>query len=218
MKHMRLMFCVTIVLMFLLAACVPASTPTPIIMVVTATAVPVTATSPGSTAPATAAPVILAGPQMQVGSTYLYFDGTLLVAVPGGPFLMGHGGSDNPEHTVTLSDFWIYSTKVTNAQYQQCVALGKCTAPDLNDNQTYTVYQRLNDPVVGVNWAQSEGILRICQWAPADGGTVGKDGARAKREHLSMGEQRTGHRSAELQQLYRAYDQRGQLSEGQELL
>ncbi len=40
MKHMRLMFCVTIVLMTLLAACAPASTPTPVIIVNTATIVP----------------------------------------------------------------------------------------------------------------------------------------------------------------------------------
>ncbi len=46
-----------------------------------------------------------------------YVDGSILVAVPGGPFTMGHGGSDNPEHTVTLSDFWIYQAKVTNQQY-----------------------------------------------------------------------------------------------------
>jgi len=93
---------------------------------------------------------------MQVGSTYLYFDGALLVAVPGGSFIMGHGGSDNPEHTVTLSDFWIYSTKVTNREFQQCVLVGKCTSPDLQDNQGYNDPRRQSDPVVGVNWAQSE--------------------------------------------------------------
>src|SRR5512138_2519044 len=63
---------------------------------------------------ATLEPVALAGPPMEVGSMWPYVDGSILVAVPGGPFIMGHGGSDNPEHTVTLSDFWIYQAKVTN--------------------------------------------------------------------------------------------------------
>ena len=167
MKHMRLMFCVSIALLFLLAACVPASTPTPIIVIVTATTVPGTATPPAATeastsAPPTAAPVDLAGPPMQVGSTYLYFDGALLVAVPGGPFTMGHGGFDNPEHTVTLSDFWIYSTKVTNREFQQCVAVGKCTAPNLTDNQGYNDFARQSDPIVGVDWSQGEAY---CEYA-----------------------------------------------------
>ncbi len=99
---------------------------------------------------------------MQVGSTYLYFDGALLVAVPGGPFTMGHGGSDNAEHTVTLSDFWIYSTKVTNREFQQCVAVSKCTPPDQSDNQGHNDPARQSEPVVGVNWAQGEAY---CEYA-----------------------------------------------------
>jgi len=99
---------------------------------------------------------------MQVGSTYLYFDGALLVAVPGGPFIMGHGGSDNPEHTVTLSDFWIYSTKVSNREFEQCVAVGKCTPPDPQDNPGYNDPEQQSNPVTGVNWAQSEAY---CEYA-----------------------------------------------------
>ncbi len=43
----------------------------------------------------------LSGPVMEVGSQFPYVDGSMLVAVPGGPFIMGHGGDDNPEHEVT---------------------------------------------------------------------------------------------------------------------
>src|SRR5689334_8043191 len=64
----------------------------------------------------TLVPVNLA-PPMQTGSSMTYMDGALLVAVPSGPFVMGHGGSDDPQHTVTLSAFWIYASEVTNAQY-----------------------------------------------------------------------------------------------------
>ena len=159
MKNLRLAFYISMGLIGLLAACAPASTPTPTEAPVTQ---PPAATLAAPTPISTTAPIDLAGPPMQVGSSYLYFDGTLLVAVPGGPFIMGHGGSDNPEHTVTLSDFWIYSTKVTNREFQQCVAVGKCTAPDLQDNQGYAVFERQNDPVVGVNWAQSEAY---CEYA-----------------------------------------------------
>ena len=151
MNRMRLMFYISSMLMILLAACTPAGTPT-------ATAPQVNA-GPATKAPlatSTTAPLDLAGPPMQVGSTYLYFDGTLLVAVPGGPFLMGHGGTDNPEHTVTLSDYWIYSTKVTNLQYQQCVAVDKCTPPDTQANLGYNDPAQQANPVVGVKWAQGE--------------------------------------------------------------
>ena len=99
--------------------------------------------------------VDLSGPPMAVGSLFPYVDGSVLVAVPGGPFTMGHGGSDNPVHTVTLSDFWIYQAKVTNQQYALCVKAGKCKAPDLIDNIGYTDVMHANDPVTGVNWEQS---------------------------------------------------------------
>lgn len=100
-------------------------------------------------------PVALAGPPMEVGSMWPYVGGSLLVAVPGGPFTMGHGGSDNPEHTVTLSDFWIYQAKVTNQQYALCVKAGKCKAPDPVDDFTFKDLTHANDPVVGVNWQQA---------------------------------------------------------------
>ena len=154
MKRLRLVFYISMALLVFMTACAPANTPT-------STSVSPTDTSI-SAATATTAPIDLAGPPMQVGSTYLYFDGALLVAVPGGSFIMGHGGSDNPEHTVTLSDFWIYSVKVTNREFQQCVAAGKCTVPDMQNNQGYNDFTQQNNPVVGVNWAQSEAY---CEYA-----------------------------------------------------
>jgi len=142
-----------------LVACQPKETPTAIV-----TEIPITADTP-TLAPVstqeqitpTLEPVVLSGPEVAVGSTFRYLDGTLLVAVPAGPFTMGRkGGSDNPEHTVTLSDYWIYSTKVTNRQYARCVKAGFCTPPDLNDNVGYTDYARFDDPVTGVDWNQAD--------------------------------------------------------------
>ena len=124
-----------------LNSCAPASTPIP----PTPTRLPPTATL---------VPLDLSAP-MQTGSSFTYVDGGTLVAVPSGPFLMGHGTADNPEHKVTLSDFWIYAMKVTNTQYALCVAEGQCTPPDSVDNLNYSDFASQNNPVVGVTYDQA---------------------------------------------------------------
>ncbi len=125
----------------ILNSCAPASTPIP----PTATRIPPTPTF---------VPIDLSSP-MEIGSSFTYVDGSSLVAVPSGPFLMGHGTADNPEHKVTLSDFWIYATKVTNGQYSLCEAQGACTTPDAIDDLNYSDFARQNDPVVGVTYNQA---------------------------------------------------------------
>src|SRR5512142_2188446 len=105
------------------------------------TQVPVTLTAPVPTA--TVAPLQLI-PAMAVGASLTYADGTTLLAVPSGPFKMGHGSAENPEHSVTLSDYWIYATKVTNAQYALCVAQERCTPPDQTDNPVYAAFESRN--------------------------------------------------------------------------
>jgi hypothetical protein len=92
---------------------------------------------------------------MEVGSVVPYIDGSNLVAVPAGEFTMGGKGTDDPEHPVTISDYWVYSTKVTNQQYALCVSLGKCTPPDPDDNPGYSDHQRANNPVTGVTYDQA---------------------------------------------------------------
>jgi formylglycine-generating enzyme required for sulfatase activity len=145
MKSPRPVVYFNIILLILMAACAPKATPAP-------TTVPATDT------PALV-PINLAGPEMRVGSTFLYADGTTLVAVPAGIFTMGNGEPrgrpENPEHPVNLSDFWIYRTKVTNAQYAYCVAMGGCTAPFGPENPGFDDYLKANDPVVGVDYSQA---------------------------------------------------------------
>jgi hypothetical protein len=92
---------------------------------------------------------------MEVGSKFLYVDGSVLVAVPGGQFIMGHGGDDNPEHIVNVSAFWLYRAKVTNSQYAFCVALGQCTPPDTKKNTGYGDPLKANHPVTAVNHGQA---------------------------------------------------------------
>jgi len=154
----RLFFIVSIATLFsiLLAACTSKTAITP-----TAHATQVVAASPVNTATLVAistattsapAPVVFTKPVVALDSTYRYIDGTLLDAVPAGPFTMGRkGGSDNPEHTVTLSDFWIYSTKVTNRQYDRCVSAGLCTPSSITTDSS-----QFDNPVTGVNWDQAQ--------------------------------------------------------------
>jgi len=117
-----------------------------------ATSVPVTLTAPVPTP--TTMPVSLA-PPVEVGSTFPHADGTTLVAVPHGAFVMGHGSADNPEHPVILSDYWIYSTEVTNYQFSLCVGQGWCSPPNEIDNPAYQSFEGLNKPVVGVTYEQA---------------------------------------------------------------
>lgn len=168
MKPLRLVFYFAVALLAVSAACAPKATPTPIVIVVTATSPAPTETAtlvpvPTEALPTpTLAPIVLAGPEMAVGSRYPYVDGTVLIAVPAGPFTMGRGGgTNNPQRQVTLPDFWIYSTKVTNQQYARCVALGECTSPDLKNNLGYNDYARLNDPVAGVTYAQADAYCKF---------------------------------------------------------
>jgi hypothetical protein len=68
---------------------------------------------------------------------------------------MGYNSADNPVHEVTLSEFWIYSTKVTNQQYALCVQSGKCSPPDPTNSPTFNNYRFINYPVTGVNYDQA---------------------------------------------------------------
>ena len=99
--------------------------------------------------------VDLAGPLMAVGSKYTYVDGTVLVAVPGGPFIMGYNFADNLEREISVGDFWVYSTKVTNDQYALCVQLGKCSPPVKEDSPTYGDAHFSKFPVTGVTHSQA---------------------------------------------------------------
>ncbi|MBK9782250.1 MAG: SUMF1/EgtB/PvdO family nonheme iron enzyme [Anaerolineales bacterium] len=99
--------------------------------------------------------VDLAGPPMEVGSKFLYVDGTVLIAVPGGPFTMGYNFADNPEREITVGDFWMYSTKVTNRQYALCVQAGKCTPPDPTNAPSFSDTKFTNFPVTGVTHTQA---------------------------------------------------------------
>jgi formylglycine-generating enzyme required for sulfatase activity len=146
MPRLHLFVGVFLLLAIVLAACA-SETPMP------GTVMPVEDTVQASPTQ-TLAPINLGGPEMAVGSTWLYADGTRLVAVPGSLFMMGRDdGTDNPAHEVMVSEFWMYSTKVTNQQYARCVAAGECTFP--GNTEDYEDDLRANEPVHSVNWNQA---------------------------------------------------------------
>ncbi|HEU0293820.1 MAG TPA: SUMF1/EgtB/PvdO family nonheme iron enzyme [Anaerolineales bacterium] len=162
MKLQRVTSVLILCIVMIVAGCTPAAPETEAATQPPPTRVESTETD---SPPNTEVPTLVAttSPTMEVGLTYYYVDGTTLVAVPSGEFLMGADGQDNPEHTVTLGDYWIYSTKVTNRQYALCEELGECAAPDLEDNPNYQDTTRANDPVVGVTYDQAVAYCSFVQ-------------------------------------------------------
>ena len=161
MKNVRnVILACGLILTFVLSAC---GSPTPVVVVVTATPLPPTdAPVVPTTAPTQPlAPVALAGPQS--GSTMTWVDGSTLVYVPPSVFTMGNDGFDAPVHEVTLDGYWIQQTKVTNRMFAQCVAVGACSTPAQElGGLVYSNPDFANHPVVGVTWDQSQAY---CSWA-----------------------------------------------------
>jgi eukaryotic-like serine/threonine-protein kinase len=84
----------------------------------------------------------------------------------------GHNGgkscdaSELPLHTVNLDAYRIDQNLVTNAQYAQCVAAGKCKAPRLSSSVSHGAYYGNptydNYPVIYMSWDQA---TAYCAWA-----------------------------------------------------
>lgn len=125
------------------------------------------ALNPTNTAQATqpivsATEIIPVKMEPQEGDTRAYVDGTSLVYIPAGEFSMGvKDGEDNPIHTVFTNGFWIYSTEVTNDQYDLCVAAGVCSL--VEKATPFFPGDLLNGarPAVNVTYPQAQAY---CQW------------------------------------------------------
>src|SRR5258708_4480594 len=82
------------------------------------------------------------------------------VLVPAGPFLRGctpavgaceADGRGQPQRSITLSQFAIERTEVTQASYQSCIAAGTCTPPSAG----FDPVNQATHPVAYVSWAQA---------------------------------------------------------------
>ena len=139
-----------------LGACTPKATPTP--LPATITAEPPTSEAP--TPVPTFISVSLAGPAS--GAQMAWLDGSRLVYVPAGDFVMGLGYGNAPQRTVTLDGYWIYQTDVTNRMYVQCVATGNCAAPAQEIGAPVFDNPEFGDqPAVGVTWDMA---ANYCAW------------------------------------------------------
>jgi formylglycine-generating enzyme required for sulfatase activity len=159
MKQVRyVLFTFTLLWATILSAC---ATPTPETLVVV-----VTATGEASTIAPTAEAVVslgqipVAGPQS--GESMKWLDGSKLIYIPAGDFVMGDNGFDAPIHTVTLDGYWIQQTKVTNRMYEQCVKTGSCTPPTQElGGPVFNNPDFASHPVVGIDWNQAQAY---CTW------------------------------------------------------
>ncbi len=94
-----------------------------------------------------------------------------MVLVPAGQFLMGsdYGAADEePQHTVTMSAYYIDQYEVTNARYAECVKAGPCKPPTSFNSVTHPNYYDnpdfANFPVIQVTWPMAKAY---CEWRGA---------------------------------------------------
>jgi formylglycine-generating enzyme required for sulfatase activity len=72
-----------------------------------------------------------------------------------------------PRHDVVLSPFYIDIYEVTNAQYRECIAAGKCSKPQQDrinrylDSDYATSSAFNNYPVVAIAWSDAK---NYCEW------------------------------------------------------
>ena len=93
-------------------------------------------------------------------------DGSELVYVPAGRFLMGRAEGDTvgddderPQHEVELSAFWLQRTPVTNRQYARFVA-----ATGYRESEKWREYAEGRElhPVIYMSWHDAQAY---CEWA-----------------------------------------------------
>ncbi len=183
----------------------PVPTESPIIAPPQATLPPSTQTPQSPTTPVPVSPTVTPTTQVQAlaaGSTWVRpTDGATMVYVPAGDFLMGSAdteitlsimqceqdqGSGNcplawfehqqPQHTVSLSAFWIDQTEVTNAQFADFLNIHgnqiENDIPWVEVTDEYCLIEQVGDvyqpkagyvdhPVIEVTWA---GASAYCEW------------------------------------------------------
>ena len=89
-------------------------------------------------------------------------DGAPMILIAAGPFLMGSNDglpNERPEHTVTLSKYYIDQFEVTAGRYQMFTESAKRELPPTWDDEAA---QALSDyPAVGMSWTDA---AAYCKW------------------------------------------------------
>ncbi|MBV6493703.1 MAG: Serine/threonine-protein kinase pkn1 [Turneriella sp.] len=84
-----------------------------------------------------------------------------MACIPAGEFIRGSNNyldDEKPEEKIYISEFYIDKTEVTNKDFNECLAQGKCQECMKNGNCNYIGprygwrYKRDNQPVSGVSW------------------------------------------------------------------
>jgi formylglycine-generating enzyme len=96
-------------------------------------------------------------------------DGAEMIFIPAGKFVIGNNAysSEAPHREVTLSNYYIYKTPVTVAQYEKfCRDTNRDMppAPEFNPN-----WQHKKHPIVRVSW---DSAMAYCEWASRGGVVV----------------------------------------------
>ncbi len=121
-----------------------------------------------------------------------------MVLIPAGTFWMGCNevkdnscfATEEPQHKVTLSAYYMDLTETTVAQYKACVDAGGCTVPAHVQPYNFATYPGFpNNPVNYVTWTQSEAYCKWrgvafdlpteAQWEMAARGSCEKNGSTA---------------------------------------
>src|ERR1700739_2388554 len=93
-------------------------------------------------------------------------DGSQLILIPEGEFLMGSDDgypSERPAHRVFVSSFYIAKNLVTNSQYRRFVLETGYAVPYLDDPRAeWANCGRENHPVVLIAWVDA---IAYCEWA-----------------------------------------------------
>ena len=104
-------------------------------------------------------PAIIEAGQVWINS----IDGSEMVGVPAGEFLMGNdegATAEGPEHTIYLDSYYIDKYEITNIQYRSCVDSGVCAK--LEKTTSYDDPDYAHHPVINVTWPWAN---TYCRWA-----------------------------------------------------
>ena len=97
-----------------------------------------------------------------VAAAVIAKDGTELIKIPAGEFIMGsndHLANEHPQREVYLDEYCVGRHPVTNAQYRQFLEATQHDEPKYWHDKRYN---KPNQPVVGVTWHDARAY---CEWA-----------------------------------------------------